>query len=260
MSDAKQLLEPPEPKPSSVPWYRPTNYDTAMQGLIFQGIVGSTAYGLNTPESDIDMMGVAMEQPEHILGLQTFDHFDDKSVINGIIYGLKKFLWLVLKGNPTVTELLWVDPNTQPVVTPTWKSLLKIRDAFLSHHTIKAYLGYLIQQRERLEGSRGGKDVNRRDLVEKYGYDTKYAMHAMRLGMMGSDLMNFQKIELPMDSDKVMLLMGIRNGQFQLDWVLEQLKFKEMELAGFRNAMLPPEPDYGMVERWLMKTYREEVL
>ena len=39
--------------------------------IILEGVVGSTAYGLNTPESDIDTAGIFVAPLEEVLGLRT---------------------------------------------------------------------------------------------------------------------------------------------------------------------------------------------
>jgi len=53
------------------------------------------------------------------------------------------------------------------------------RPAIVSKRAGRGYLGYLRGQKERLLGTRGQKRVNRPELVEAHGFDTKYAMHAL---------------------------------------------------------------------------------
>jgi hypothetical protein len=56
-----------------------------------------------------------------------------------------------------------------------------LRPALLSRRTGRGYLGHLRGQKERLLGTRGQKRVNRPELVEAHGFDTKYTMHAAPL-------------------------------------------------------------------------------
>jgi hypothetical protein len=57
--------------------------------------------------------------------------------------------------------------------------------------------GNLHGQKERLLGSRGQR-VNRPELVQAHGYDTRYAMHAARLGYQGLELLETGELTLPM--------------------------------------------------------------
>jgi uncharacterized protein len=75
------------------------------------------------------------------------------------------------------------------VETELGTELRELRPAVLSRQAGRGYLGYLRGQKERLLGSRGQKNVNRPELVAAHGYDTKYAMHAARLGYQGLDLL-----------------------------------------------------------------------
>ena len=45
------------------------------------------------------------------------------------------------------------------------------------------------RQRERMIGTRGQMNVTRPELISKYGYDTKYAGHLVRLGYQGIEVM-----------------------------------------------------------------------
>jgi hypothetical protein len=55
----------------------------------------------------------------------------------------------------------------------------------------------LIMQRQRLVGERGQRDVNRVELIERFGYDTKYAMHMLRLGHQGVEFLESGRLTLP---------------------------------------------------------------
>jgi len=64
--------------------------------------------------------------------------------------------------------------------------LVKMREAFVSKESGNRFFGYLIAQKMKLKGERA-HTVNRPELVAKYGYDTKFAMHALRLGFEASN-------------------------------------------------------------------------
>jgi len=156
-----------------------------MPDPILLGEVGSTAHGTGNPgEEDLDMMGIYIEPPENICGLQMREHFIWRTQPEGVrsgpddidltMYGLRKWAGLAAKGNPTVTFLLWL-PEYR-VMTPLGKALIESRSLFITKDAGKRHLGYLKSQRERLEADKITK-VNRPELIAKYGYDTKFAMH-----------------------------------------------------------------------------------
>ena len=52
-----------------------------------------------------------------------------------------------------------------------------------------------------MTGERGQKNVNRPELVEKYGFDTKHAGHMVGLGFQGIEHLETGYITLPMPED-----------------------------------------------------------
>jgi uncharacterized protein len=60
------------------------------------------------------------------------------------------------------------------------------------------FLGYLQAQKQRLTGERGQKRIHRPELEAMYGFDTKYAMHMLRLGFQGVELLTTGRLSLPM--------------------------------------------------------------
>jgi len=58
---------------------------------VYSAIVGSTAYGTNTPESDVDVRGIAvLDDPKFYFGyLDRFEQFEDK-VNDIVIYDIRK--------------------------------------------------------------------------------------------------------------------------------------------------------------------------
>ena len=105
---------------------------------------------------------------------------------------------LALKGHPTVLLLLFDPDELTLVETEVGQRLRQLRPAILSKRAGRGDLGYLRGQKERLLGTRGQKRVNRPELVEAHGFDTKYAMHALRLGYQGLELLQTGRVTLPM--------------------------------------------------------------
>lgn len=256
-----------------------TGYKQALAGrnLIFLATVGSTMLGLERKEqSDTDEMAVSLETPEQLLGFSPFEHDvyrsaverthknDAKSEAGDVdltIYGLRKFVRLLLTGNPNVLSMLYLSKDKFTVYAPIMEELQSLSTALISKEGVKAFLGYLRAQRMRLEGTRGQMRVNRDDLVGAHGYDTKYAMHAMRLAMQGYEFARTGRLKLPMSTDHIKYLTSIRSGDKSYTNILENLQSYEEDIFHHLDSNdpgLPNKPDYDKVEQWLIGVYRRE--
>ncbi|MGE5371620.1 MAG: DNA polymerase beta superfamily protein [Solirubrobacterales bacterium] len=103
------------------------------------------------------------------------------------------------------------------------------------------------------ELGRGGHQHHgaHRDLIKRFGYDTKHAMHLIRLLRMGNEILSGQGVVvLRPDADE---LLAIRNGERPLASVQEEATalFKSMEHAAERTT-LPAAPDMDRIERLVM--------
>jgi uncharacterized protein len=112
-------------------------------------------------------------------------------------------------------------------------------------------------QRQRLVGERGQRDVNRVELIERFGYDTKYAMHMLRLGHQGVEFLESGRLTLPIRDPVRTHLMDVREGRSNLADVLEECTQLELRLAALLDSSpLPPEPDSRTAETFVMDTYQ----
>jgi hypothetical protein len=248
------------------------------QGTILKATVGSTVHGLHHGgQDDRDEMAVFVEPPEYLIGharargirggLYGFEHFVQRTQPEGVrsgpgdldlvAYSLRKYLRLALKGHPTILLLLFVPDELVLVQTELGAELRLLRPAILSRRAGRGYLGYLRGQKERLLGQRGQKNVNRPELVEAHGYDTKYAMHAARLGYQGLELLGTGHLTLPMPEPERSRVMAIRTGQRTVDEAIAEIEDVESRLAAaLETTPLPADPDREAVDRFLVDAYR----
>src|SRR5512147_2127822 len=155
--------------------------------ILIKGIVGSQAYGLATPESDVDYMGVYKETTDFFSGLRLIQ--DKELTIHTTsdthdltAHEVSKFMRLALKSNPSILELLWLPERCYTEVSDAGHMLLDSRHWFASAELVKnAYLGYATQQFKLLE-RRGdfGSDMKKRT--------EKHARHLYRLLLQGFGL------------------------------------------------------------------------
>jgi uncharacterized protein len=247
-------------------------------GTILRATVGSTVHGLHHGgQDDRDEMAVFVEPPEYLLGLARargirgglygFEHYVERTQAEGVrsgpgdldlvAYNLRKYVRLALKGHPTILLLLFVPDRFVEVETELGQALRALRPALLSRRAGRAYLGYLRGQTERLLGSRGQKRVNRPELVDAHGFDTKYAMHAARLGYQGLELVETGELTLPMAEPARSRVMSIRLGERSFAETIDEIEDVERRLlAALDSTPLPAEPDRRHVDRFLVDAYR----
>jgi hypothetical protein len=143
------------------------------------------------------------------------------------MYSLRKFCRLAAQGNPSVIVLLWLPEYITS--TSLGKDLVHIRQAFISRESGKRFLGYLTAQKKSLLGERT-HTVNRPELIEKYGYDTKFAMHALRLGFEGIQLLYERRLSLPVEEPNLSILRAVRCGQVNLAGAIGLIEEAEVQL------------------------------
>jgi hypothetical protein len=235
--------------------------------------VGSTSYGIGVGSDDRDEMGICLEGPETTLGLESFEQTVYRSAaeregrqdarsqagdLDRTVYSARKFCRLALKGNPTVQALLF---NPKPLLaTEEGKQLRDARDHFTSRKVVGAFLGYMNEQLARLEGRRGQKSVKRPELIEKYGFDTKYAGHVVRLGFQGIHYARTGEIPIPLPEHQAGSIRALRTGLVREDdmkALCSRLLQELEELFHDNPADLPKVPDTEWVSRWLIRVHRE---
>lgn len=211
----------------------------ALSNEILRGVVGSTAHGTAIDgQDDRDEMGVFVEPPENVCGLTSCDHYIYRDQPEGVrsqpgdldltLYSLRKFARLAEQGNPSVIILLWLPEHI--IKTETGAALIKLREAFISRDSGARFLGYLVAQKMKMKGERA-HTVNRPDLVEKYGYDTKFAMHALRLGYEGLELLTEGRLTLPVPEPHLSILRAVRTGSVAFADALGLIEDAESRLA-----------------------------
>ena len=101
-----------------------------------------------------------------------------------------------------------------------------------------------------------GAHTDRPELAAVHGYDTKFAMHALRLGLQGVELLTTGRITLPMPEPDLSYLRSIRRGEVGLNEVVEAVAIAETHLTQLRDSSsLPGQPDRHWVDNWLHRAH-----
>lgn len=226
---------------------------------ILRVTAGSRMLGLNNPDSDTDTLGIMIEPINEAMGVGApFEQWVNEKEQTQI-YGLRKWIRLALKSNPSMISLLWAKgPGVVQKVDARGAQLQELAPKIVSRRAASAFLGYLQAQRQRLLGntSNRGHGPMREVLIKAHGFDTKYAMHMLRLGMQGVELLETGRLSIPMrDADRT-YLMGVRNGAASLNDCLTRAGELEAALKDlFTSSPLPEDPATEEVEEWMTRMY-----
>jgi predicted nucleotidyltransferase len=121
---------------------------------IFECIVGSMAYGTNSPESDIDKSGVMIPGKEYHYGLKRFDQFQGYPGEDKTIYNFQKAIKLITENNPNMLDLLCIPDRCVLRITPYWQEVMDNAELFISKKCKFTFSGYSISQLNRIRAHR----------------------------------------------------------------------------------------------------------
>lgn len=113
--------------------------------MLLEGVVGSTAYGLNHAASDKDFLGVEVYPTSRFLGIYPEKPAsrvwkDEETGDDHQVHEVGKYLGLIASGNPTASELMWLDEYH--VLTADGERLLEVSRDLLSQRVRAAFLGF----------------------------------------------------------------------------------------------------------------------
>jgi hypothetical protein len=157
-------------------------------GLIGQLIGGSTLYGLNTPESDVDYRGVFFARsPLYTSGLHKIDSIVQTGEIDSVYYELRRFFELLRKSNTQVAEILFAPHDSLSFTTPLFNLVRRYRYSLIDTDMMKASLkGYVFSEIRLATGQRSGQlGGKRKKAVEAYGFSPKNFVQILRLCAVG---------------------------------------------------------------------------
>jgi hypothetical protein len=220
--------------------------------MLLAGVVGSTAYGMAGPGSDVDRLGLFAWPTVALLGLTP----PAQSVVrthpdpDATYHEAGKAVRLLLSANPTVTELLWLPDDLYETRTELGDEAVAIRAAFLSARRVRdAYLGYAAQQfRKLLVRGDGSFSADTRKRT------AKHARHLMRLADQGFALYSTGRMSVRLADPSRYLEFGERIAA-DPEAARPFLAAAE-ERFDAASSPLADEPDVAVAEDWLLRVRR----
>lgn len=108
----------------------------------------------------------------------------------------------------------------------------------------------------RMIQDRVDKAGNREELLLKYGFDTKFASHLIRLMVEGVDLLKNGHLEFPLKEAKMIL--DIKTGKWTISEILNYSNELEKEIESLaETSKLPAKPNTEILEKFTVDTLRE---
>ena len=177
----------------SPPSFLPTN-------VMYETMMGSVAYGVAEDTSDIDIYGFCIPTKNiifphldgEIMGFgkqkYRFDQFqahhvqdpDNPKQYDLSIYNIIKYFQLCMDNNPNMIDSLFTPHNCVLHLTKVGIIVRENRRIFLHKGSFHKLKGYYFSQISKVH-TKNSPSKKRKELRDKYGVDTKYLYHAVRL-------------------------------------------------------------------------------
>ena len=244
-----------------------------LDNLLYEAVMGSQAYGLATPESDIDIVALVMPKEEHLFpqrygfipGFDEVPNFESKEIkgkgkrieltdskhsdVEGEWVSLVRFFYLTgVKGSPNLIETLFVRRNLVTFSTDIGWMLRDNRQKFLSMRTFHAFKGYAFQQVARIRRcvERGKAETpKRQEYLDKWGYDLKMAYHPLRLLDQLNQLLDEGTIDLMRNKEECKAMRKGEWGDFKtFDRVMSE-RLEALEKKALTTNAISPKPRMG---------------
>lgn len=235
-----------------------------LDSLIHVFVGGSELHGAKVGTTDdLDIYGVFLERPEEALGLQSRDHFvwstadDDRrngpDDVDVTLYSLRRWAALASNGNATSLHFLFADATSAS--DDSWAMIQANRSLFLSKRSSAQFLGFADNQLGRLTGAKGsGKKGQRPEYIGQFGYDTKAAMHCLRLYFECIELMRDHRITLPRPEHDT--LIEVRTGAWTLErFVQVAAELRQETEAAASQSSLPDNVDKETISRLVAEVH-----
>ncbi|MCX7666871.1 MAG: nucleotidyltransferase domain-containing protein [Gemmataceae bacterium] len=243
----------------------------------YETIMGSFAYGVSADTSDMDVYGFCIPPKEeifpHLRGeiegfgtqKQRFKqyqqhHLKEPDALAGkgreydvTIYNIVDYFQLVMKNNPNMIDSLFTPEMCVLHITRIGQMVRDRRKIFLHKGAWHTFKGYAYQQVTKMAGhQRTGK---RKETVEKYGYDVKFAYHVVRLLNEVEQILTEGDLDLQRNREQ---LKSIRRGEWSEQQIRDYFAKKESELETlYQQSSLPYGPDEKKIKQLLLECLEE---
>ncbi len=245
----------------SPPYWLPENahYVTEM-GSVAYGCSGGGSdrdiYGFAIPPKNIvfphtagDIMGFGTRQPTFDQWQQHHIKDPDKDIEWDFqIYSIVRYFQLCMENNPNMLDSMFTPDRCVLKGTEVANMVRDKRKEFLSKLIWKKYRGYARSQLYKMTNK--SPDGKRKALVEKFGYDVKFAYHIVRLMLEAEQILMYGDVDLECNSET---FKSIRRGEWSEQEMREWFSAKTVSMETLYNSSkLRDEPDEKIIKQLLI--------
>lgn len=233
---------------------------------------GSHMYGINSETSDKDIYGWAIPQKteifRHLAGeidgfgrqKQRFEQYIehhieyDREEYDVTVFNIVKFFHLCLDNNPNVIETLFAPVDCVLHSTKLGTMARERRKDFLHKGIYPKLKGYAYSQLAKAKSK--DRTGNRKETVEKWGYDIKFLSHVVRLLDEAEQVLTVGDLDLRRNREQ---LKSIRRGEWTLEEGIEwaSTKEKQLEELYLKCDFLSWGPDEPKIKQLLLDILEE---
>lgn len=241
----------------------------------YEVIMGSHAYGVSNDDSDFDMYGWCIPPKDqifpHLAGYiegfgpvpEMFKQFQQHHVFVGTqehdftIFSVAKYLHLVIQNNPNMIDSMFVPFNCITKITKTGQIIHEKRREFLHRGAYVKFKSYASSQLHKLDGkSANSANPERKQTVEEFGYDVKFAYHLVRLLNECEQILTTHNINLQRDREQ---LKEVRRGDWSIERLHKWVEVKNIQLEElFGKTTLREEVDFEFAKSLLLNVIEEQ--
>ncbi len=205
---------------------------------------GSYAYNLVVENSDFDARGIFTPNNHYLLGLGVVEQVKVKGD-DWVAHDIRQFVKLVLKLNPTILEMLFIEPL---YANPLW---FEMRDKLRGLITKNAFEPYSAYVRSQIAKALNRKPIGKRSrVVESCGFDCKFASHTARLAVQCIGLMNTGIIEVKLPEPYRSIILAIKLGKYTKDAAIGYCQYLDKQMYGaYQKTKLPESVDVDKFEK-----------
>jgi uncharacterized protein len=259
---SKQLIHPPSFLPSN------THYLTIMGSQAYgvadtsvkEKLPDTDVYGFCIPPKDYIFPHLRGEIPGFGTPGPTFDQWQQHHIIEAdqhagrgqewdlTIFGIVKYFELCRENNPNIIDSLFTPITCVIHATHVGQLVRDNRRLFLSKLAWKKFRGYAWSQLHKMDFK--NPEGGRREIVDKFGYDVKFAYHVVRLLDEAEQILFTGDLDLQRAREA---MKSIRRGEWKIEdiraWAMEKEKALE---AAYVSCSLPEFPAEEPIKKLLL--------
>lgn len=242
---------------------------------LYLTIMGSVAYGVSSDTSDMDLYGFAIPPKDlvfpHISGeipgfgkqIQRFEQWqehhvkapDSNQTYDFQVYSIVKYFQLCMENNPNMIDSLFTARRCIIHSTSIAEMVRERRREFLHKGSWHKFKGYAYAQMGKIRSKSNKSNERRAADIEKFGYDTKFAYHVVRLLGECEQILVEQDLDLERNREQ---LKSIRRGEWKLEQIEDYFNSKEKDLEKiYLESPLRHSPDEESIKQLLLDCLEE---